>query len=167
MTQLATSGLPSQPASSSEASPPLFYEEPRSTSTRTNAVNTLDLIAAEDICGAKLLIVTSRYNQRRAWRVFKKVVHLHHRTVDVEMVGFGVGETRMMATIIMTMTTITMMIMACPPPLLPSGQDGERADKQHQPSVSPSSRILGLGVLLVHGVDIESGLSHTLRHVLF
>ena len=129
MTQLATSGLPSQPASSSEASPPLFYEEPRSTSTRTNAVNTLDLIAAEDICGAKLLIVTSRYNQRRAWRVFKKVVHLHHRTVDVEMVGFGVGETRMMATIIMTMTTITMMIMACPPPP-PSLRSGWRESRQ-------------------------------------
>ena len=82
MTQLAAR-LSSQGAPVGNAQ---FLEEPRSTSTRTNALNSLELIAAEEICGSRLLIVTSRYNQRRAWRVFEKVVRLQERKVQVEMV---------------------------------------------------------------------------------
>ena len=64
---------------------PLFILERTSTSTYTNAVNSLRLLAASHPDVARLLVVTSRFHQWRSFGVFSKVAAAHGGRWEVGM----------------------------------------------------------------------------------
>ena len=69
-----TADAPQLPPAPSAADPPTYILEEQSTSTYTNAVNSLRLLAAHHPHVTSLLLVTNRFHQWRTHAVFRRAV---------------------------------------------------------------------------------------------
>ena len=96
-----TADAPQLQPSPSSADLPVFILEEQSTSTWTNAVNTLRLLTAHYPHISSLLLVTSRFHQWRTYAVFEKAIRVHTQSeADAASSGWSVGVSVMSADVL-------------------------------------------------------------------